>query len=230
VKRYAVILFVLAAAARADVMPTSSNEDSRIGIVRVSRQEIIRLQSAPGTDLTLLFPRGEHIQQVTLADPNVWHASVTGEQDAMVLSPLRSADAVAMTVRTDRRGYEFALTASARGINPYLIRMESQDVASNAFKPKPGSIPGVGGTYKLFGRRELYPSSVHDDGHKMYLEWDASQPIPAIFSRDALGREQMVDGYMRDGIFTLDRLYSELVFRIDKAEAHALLVTRKAKS
>jgi type IV secretion system protein VirB9 len=217
-------------AAHADVMPTPSNEDSRIGLLRVERPDLIRLQVMPGNDLTVLLPHGEHVQQVTVGDTKIWHVAVTGEQDALVLSPLRASNAVAMAVKTDRRSYEFALSAANNTVNPYLIRMEAQDTVMNQFRPKPVIVSAPGVQYHLSGQRELYPSSIRDDGHKIYIEWDSSQPIPAVFARDRLGREEMVDGYMRDGVFTLDRLYNELVFRIDKAEAHARRLVRKVKS
>jgi type IV secretion system protein VirB9 len=37
----------------------------------------------------------------------------------------------------------------------------------------------------------------------------------------ATGQEEVVPGYMRHGIFTIDRVYSELIFRIDRHQTVA---------
>jgi type IV secretion system protein VirB9 len=42
-----------------------------------------------------------------------------------------------------------------------------------------------------------------------------------VFAIGPTGDEQVVDGYMRDGLFVIDRVHEELVFRIDKAMATA---------
>lgn len=55
----------------------------------------------------------------------------------------------------------------------------------------------------------------------MYLEWAEDQALPAVFAVNAQGEEEMVDGYMRQGIFTIDRVHNRLVFRIDKKRARA---------
>lgn len=75
--------------------------------------------------------------------------------------------------------------------------------------------------WKLTGNRELMPASIRDDGTKTYLEWNADQAIPAILAIDRLKREEMINGYMRGSIFTIDRVYDHLVFRLDKVSAEA---------
>jgi len=219
---------LLASAAQADVMPISSNEDGRIGVAHISGNETVRLQVNTGNDLTVLLPFGEHVQQVTVSDTNIWHVAVTTGQDALVLSALRPSGATGMTLRSDRRTYEFSLTAVPNGTVPYLVRL---DPNTNVNRPRVWTPPVVvqPGTYKLSGHKDLYPSSIRDDGRKIYLQWSASQPIPAVFALNRQGREEMVDGYMREGTFTLDRLYDELVFRIDKAQAHARRIAGKGK-
>ena len=79
--------------------------------------------------------------------------------------------------------------------------------------------------YRLSGDKALRPSRITDDGTHMYLEWAAEQDLPAVFSVTTLG-EGMVEGYMRGGVFIIDRVYSQLVFRIDKKWAKAQRVSR----
>jgi type IV secretory pathway VirB9-like protein len=75
--------------------------------------------------------------------------------------------------------------------------------------------------YRLSGEKSLRPVRIDDDGTHMYLEWGEEQALPAVFALNALGEEEMVDGYMRSGVFTIDRVHCALVFRIGKKRAQA---------
>ena len=81
----------------------------------------------------------------------------------------------------------------------------------------PASITG----YRLSGEKSLRPSRIGDDGIHTYIEWTENQALPAVFAVNALGEEEMVDGYMRQDIFTIDRVHERLVFRIGKKLAKA---------
>lgn len=72
------------------------------------------------------------------------------------------------------------------------------------------------GHYKLSGAVELRPARISDDGTHTYIVWAPDQALPAVFAVTALGAEEMVDGYMRNDVFTIDRVHPQLVFRIDK--------------
>lgn len=80
--------------------------------------------------------------------------------------------------------------------------------------------------YKLSGEKSLRPVRIGDDGTHMYLEWSEEQALPAVFALNALGEEEMVDGYMRQGIFTIDRVHQSLVFIIGKKRAKAVRVNK----
>lgn len=84
--------------------------------------------------------------------------------------------------------------------------------------PPPSEIVG---RYSLSGARELRPAEIGDDGVRTYLRWAPEQELPAVFAINARGQEEMVDGYMRDDVFTIDRINPRLVFRIDKRVARA---------
>lgn len=76
-------------------------------------------------------------------------------------------------------------------------------------------------TYRLTGDALIRPSRIGDDGVHTYMEWPEDRPLPAVFALNLRGEEEMVDGYMRDGLFTIDRVIPRLVFRLDKAKAQA---------
>ena len=81
-------------------------------------------------------------------------------------------------------------------------------------------------SYQLSGEKSLRPVRMGDDGVHMYLEWSEEQALPAVFALNAIGEEEMVDGYMRQGIFTIDRVHQTLIFRIGKKRARADRVSR----
>lgn len=74
--------------------------------------------------------------------------------------------------------------------------------------------------YRITGDRDLRPQSISDDGVRMYIEWHEQQDLPAVFAVTRSG-EAIVEGYMRSGVFVIDRVYHDLVFRIDKRWAKA---------
>jgi len=226
----ALIATTLAFPALADVEPVPSPEDARIAIVHYQADQPVRLNVASGGGITILLPLAEHIQSVVLTDPEAWHVDVSGGQDSLSLREVRQSltGSTVMTVRSDMRSYDFSLTSSARSSGPYLVRIET---AQAGRPPAVWSPPVISepGTYKLAGNKALIPATLRDDGSKMYMTWGASQAIPAVFAIDDLGQEQMVNGYMRDGTFTIDRIYDQLLFRIDGAEASARRLLPKRK-
>lgn len=81
--------------------------------------------------------------------------------------------------------------------------------------------PAMAGRYQLTGAAELRPVRIADDGTHTYIIWAQDQALPAVFAISAVGAEEMVDGYMRNDVFTIDRIHQQLVFRIDKKLARA---------
>ena len=86
-----------------------------------------------------------------------------------------------------------------------------------------------GAAYRQAGDRSVRPASIGDDGAKTYIVWDEDQAMPAVFAIGPSGKEEMVEGYMRGGIFTIDRVYRELVFRIDGDVAKAKRITARGR-
>lgn len=98
---------------------------------------------------------------------------------------------------------------------------ESGESSSTAAATLTAAPSPKGTAYRLSGHRSVRPSSIHDDGTRTYIARGPTQSIPAVFGLDERGREELVNGYMRDGSFIIDRVYSRLVFRIDDASASA---------
>lgn len=222
------LALVAASAALAQVEPIPSPGNSRIGIVHYSSDQPIRLQASIGSDLTILWPAAEHIQSVTVSDPNAYQVTVSENQDSLFVRAVRPAASVSMAVSTEARLYEIILSSAVGATAIYLVKIDNtaQLMPPAVWQPPVIRVPGH---YKLSGNKALQPTSMRDDGAKIYIEWGADQAIPAVFALDDLGQEQMVNGYMRGQIFTLDRVFDHLVFRIDRAEAAANRIFSKMK-
>ena len=92
--------------------------------------------------------------------------------------------------------------------------------ASETAPPSPVPVE-LNSDYRITGSKSLRPVRISDDGVHTYIEWSEDQALPAVFAVSALGGEEIVEGYMRAGIFTIDRVNRELVFRIDRQWAKA---------
>lgn len=222
------VAMLLPGPARADGGATGAPGDPRIVTVEAAPGEVIALDATPGHEVFVLMPAGEHIRQTLVADTAGWHVSLTAARDGMTLYALHPVSGTSLAVIGEQRSYDFKLTASADTAAPFVMRIVNR-VHSDKPDPATQPVPVPTGVYRVSGDKHLLPDSMSDDGQKVYIVWAENQPIPAVFSVDAQGHEEMTDGYMRNGRFTLDRLYEHLVFRIDKAEASAIREIPKAK-
>lgn len=220
-KAWPLILLPLATPAAAELVPAPSREDPRVQTVRFVRDQIVRLQTSPGNDLTVMLAPGEHIADVKISNPAIYQVTLSDARDSfllhtsLVLFQGGPSGNGTITIASERGIYQFTISSTPGAISPYVLRF-----TYNRSERKRGHRDPVS-SYKLTGNKGLRPISIRDDGSKTYIQWSSEQPIPAVFALDRLGREEMVDGYMRAGIFTIDRIHDRLVFRIDNTKAEA---------
>jgi type IV secretion system protein VirB9 len=226
----AFLALLLAAPAIAQVPPSGPGEDSRVQLLDYASGGIFHVQTAPDTIQTVLLAPGEQIRSVIVSDPSTYAITVAGSGDAFSLKP-NGANALTMVnVRTDQRSYDLELAASGTGPVASIIRFTYGD------RPKPPPMPTntpiqkvEGVSWKLSGSRELRPADVSDDGVKTYIAWRSDQEMPAVFSVGPGLSERIVDGYVRNGLFTIDRVHNELVFRIDREVARAQRIKKRGR-
>lgn len=218
-------LALLAAPLSAQVQPRPVGGDPRIQVVDYDENQIVQLQAAPGYQLTVEFSPDEQIESVALGDGTAWQATPNRRGDHLFVKPLQASSTTNMTVVTSVRVYLFELVPASGA--PYTVRFSY-----------PGSGEGVEqaeaeqlqqGRYRLSGARALRPSRISDDGRHTYIEWPRDRAIPAVYALDAQGREGLVNGMMRDDIFVIDSIARRLVFRIDRATAHATRVEQRSR-
>ena len=138
-------------------------------------------------------------------------------------------------------GLLLIVLASVSAVTDVKLRVASERVSRFAFAGQPSEAvrssnaaqteAGIDNAqptaiYRMSGEKSLRPVRIGDDGTHMYLEWSEERALPAVFALNAIGEEEMVDGYMRAGIFTIDRVHQALVFRIGKKRAIAKRLVR----
>ncbi|MCV0382803.1 MAG: TrbG/VirB9 family P-type conjugative transfer protein [Erythrobacter sp.] len=227
------VAFLAGTPATAQVIPEPGIPDPRIQTARWVAGQQIDLTAMPGTPLTLVFEAGEQVGKVT-ADSSAIETRVSEAGDSVVLFPLREGDLGFVQVATDRRSYTFSLRTGTGLMAGYLVRMGSTQPGPTMPMPGPSMLPPAGygppttaaapvqtWTYRLRGDRSVRPSAIGDDGQRTTILFSEDSALPAIFAIGPTGEEQVVNGYMRGEAFVIDRVWQELVFRIDGEKASA---------
>ncbi|MEP5937335.1 MAG: TrbG/VirB9 family P-type conjugative transfer protein [Erythrobacter sp.] len=212
--------------ATAQVLPTPSYDNPRLQTVRYQQDQQVVLTVLPQTALTVLLSPNEEITRIIAGDRQSFDVKVTSERNGFQITPRNAPRDMSLTVETKLRGYEFTVTVGDGLMAAYLVRFEYGPTAP---PPVPDEILGLDDgalaqnwTYRLRGSREVRPLEISDDGRKTHIRYSDAQALPAVFAIGPTGKEELVNGYMRDGVYVIDRVYEELVFRIDKKKARAL--------
>ncbi|MBT2134487.1 TrbG/VirB9 family P-type conjugative transfer protein [Croceibacterium sp. LX-88] len=209
----------------AQIAPIPGSDDPRLQTVAYDPSRPVRLVAFPGANLTLMLLPGDRISRVVLSDRGAFDVRVTAGGDSLNILPLRPDASATLLVEGAQRRYEFDLDTGEGLAAAYVVRFVGSPeypAFAGTMGPSTASDPALWtGTYRLSGERTLRPVRMGDDGERTYIEWAANQSLPAVFGIGASGQEEVVDGYMRGDLFTIDRVYSELVFRIDKLRVRA---------
>lgn len=199
--------------------------DPRIAVIPWRAGETIDLRTAQGGALTVVFAPGERVIGFELADPAAFEVRLSPTADSLFVQTRAASTQPQLAVRTHLREYRFNLKVGPPEEAVYSVNFSYGAVSENVRqppKPATAAAPGAVATYRLSGNRALRPVRIDDDGVRTFMVWHEEQDLPAVFSLSAHGEEEIVDGYMRDGVFTIDRVNQTLVFRIGKEKAKAV--------
>jgi len=221
----ALIALLVPMAAPAQVMPRPGPGDPRVQSVEYNADQVVVLQAAPGYQIMVEFAPDERIENVALGDSGAWQATPNKRGDHLFVKPVQSGVTTNMVVLTDARTYAFELRpVYGAGDMAYTVRFTYPGTAQADGATETAAADAPRGRYRLTGDAAIRPSGIDDDGAKTYIEWPAAATLPAVYSVDAKGREALVNGNMRDGIFVIDSVMPRLVFRLDKQIARAVRV------
>jgi type IV secretion system protein VirB9 len=220
---FVALLLVTASPVCAEATPMPGADDPRLQTLVERPGEPARLVVFPEGSLTLILRRGERVERVVLSDSAAFRVAVTGDNDSLNISPLRPGATATMDVHTASGIHRFNLQTGRGLAAAYVVRLLAAPALA-AQQAIPAALPdqaAMSGRYRLSGDRSLRPKRIADDGAKTYIEWNRAQSLPAVLGIGPSGEEEVVAGYMRHGVSTIDRVYSELVFRIDKQKTTA---------
>lgn len=225
-RRFAAALLLVAAPAAAQVHPTPGRGDPRIQTVLYDADQVVQLQGTPGFQIDVEFASDEQIENVAVGDSAAWQVTPNRRGDHLFIKPLLSGVTTNLTVVTSARTYLFEL-APASGETPFTVRFRypaAETAAAADVTPAT-----VEGRYRLSGDRALRPSRIADDGTHTYIEWPRDAALPAVYALGPQGQETLVNGGMRDGLFVIDGVAPQLVFRIDQNIARAQRVAPRGR-
>lgn len=226
-----VAITLLFAAAPLAAQVAAPGDDARFQTIDYDGGGIFHVQTAADTVQTVLFARGEQIRSVIVSDPNAYQITVAGSGDSLTLKAAGPMSLAMVNVRTDQRSYDLELVAGKPGeLVPSIVRFSygerrapAPPIAGDAIRKSPDI------TWRITGSKALRPLEITDDGDRTYIAWGKGQAMPAVFAVGVGDSEQMVDGYVRNGRFTIDRVHERLVFRIDKESASARRIRKKGR-
>lgn len=219
----AAALLAVPCAGLAQAVPQASGTNPRVQMVGWVEGQVIQLTMLPDTAMTVAFEPGEIIDDVMVGDRSALAARVAAERSTLQLLPQREGDLGQIIVVTNRRDYRFTAQAGSGVHAAYLVEVRpgavnAGQVSSDTLQ---ASADGETWSYRLRGDRSVLPSRIFDDGRRTSIIFDPAAALPAIFAIGSTGEEQLVNGYMRGNVFVIDRVWSELVFRIDKEKGTA---------
>ncbi len=123
---------------------------------------------------------------------------------------------------TPGRSYNFDLRVEKSHAAALLVRIVDGNLAPQGMMQSGADYAlSEVWNYKMRGDREVRPEKVSDDGSKTRILYNPGQALPAVFAIGPTGEEEVVNGFMRDGEFVIDRVYEVLIFRIDRNKAKA---------
>jgi type IV secretion system protein VirB9 len=216
-----VLCTALPLAAQSSPMP--GPDDPRIQSLDQEYGERARLVVFPQGSLTLILSTGEQVERIVLSDQTAFRVTVTGHNDSVFITPARPDALATMSVETATGRLDYDLETGSGLAAAFVVRLvDTRETFAEDFRQDlQPDLATMSGRYSVKGDRSLRPQQIADDGYKTYIEWGPEQSLPAVLGIGPTGEEEIVAGYMRDGLFTIDRVYGELVFRIDKDKTTA---------
>lgn len=207
----------------AQLMPQPSDETPQIQAVSFAAGAAVLLTMLPSTPITVLLEPGQSISTVSPGEGDDFKIRVSADRSSFMILPAPEAKAGTLEVTTQDRGYNFELRVEASHAAAVVVRFSNEPDIDSTFGPRPTQEPVSLGTwhYRMRGDREVRPAGLSDDGYRTRITYAPGQALPAVFAIGPTGEEEVINGYMRDDVFVIDRVYSELVFRIDKEKATA---------
>jgi type IV secretion system protein VirB9 len=214
------VLVLAPGLACAQTVPMPQPANLRLQTVEWKHGEDVLLTVLPGGSLTVVLEEGETIERVTALDGAPLNVRVTPEGSAFTLIPEAEFERAGLLVESRTRQYRFTARTQESPLAALVVTFiapASEDPVQPASRPEGLAFY----SYRFRGDVAVRPLSVRDDARRTFVEYAPDQALPAVFAIGPTGEEEVVNGHMRDGLYVIDRVYDELVFRIDRERATA---------
>lgn len=219
------LVFVAALFAAQTLPAQTLQNDSRLETIAYENGATVPVNSAIGHGVMIVFAAGERVINFDAADPQAFSIDESVNTGSLVIRTNRTPENPKITVRTQLRTYNFLVLAGMPEDADMVVQFIYAD--TNAGVAREPALEVKRPQYRITGEASLRPTQISDDGTRTFLVWGEDQALPAVFSVNPFGDEEIVDGYMRAGIYTIDRVYPRLVFRIDRKAAKAERITKE---
>lgn len=179
----------------------------------------VALAAHESDGLEIAFESEERVARVSMGDDAAFIVEVTGDRSGLRVMPQSATATAQLDVFTDRRFYRFRLQTTS---GPEAVRYAALDETALS-GPPPAILQATTSLwrYEVKGDREVRPAAIRDDGIRTTISFAREQALPAVFAIGPTGEEEVVNAHMRGEEYVIDRVYGELIFRIDRKRANA---------
>lgn len=173
------------------------------------------------------FGEGEDITTISIGDQSLWLFQQLGNR--LFLKPIAKNADTNMTVMTAKRVYHFELTArAATGIDDkdliFVVKFIYPDDKDKNILEFPKQAMGdepdmrdlsiYNFNYEFTGEPNIAPIKVFDNGTFTYMQFSKANPeIPAIFSVDSAGFEELVNFRVAGDYIIIERVAAQFTLR-----------------
>ena len=209
----------LVSVAHAGVVPAPGSGDPRNRVVEYDPAQVVELRGVLGYQMLIQFAPDEKIENVAIGDSLGWQVTPNRAANLLFVKPMSKGPGTNMTVVTDLRRYEFALSVTRHAAPKSIIytlsfKYPPPPKTAETEKKEIHAPPKVANSaYSYDGSKKLVPSRIFDDGHATYFQFPKGRDYPAIFAVDADKGEAVVNSHMRDGYVVVDRVARGFVLR-----------------
>jgi type IV secretion system protein VirB9 len=234
------IALLVPALAMAEITPKKGAFDPRVRVVEYNPLNVVRLSTFYGVSTHIQFADDEVIKDVAIGDDQAW--KVIDRRNHLFIKPQALKADTNVTVITDRRAYQFALTVQQRSrkdatawADPNLIfslrfRYPDDEAKKRQLEAKKAdrkdqlreikdkltdaTQAGQNFDYWVAGSDEISPTAARDDGRFIYLSFSNNRDMPAVYSVDKKGREALINTNVINGnTIVIQRLVRSLILR-----------------
>lgn len=209
-------------------LPRTIGKEKRFRAYIYNPNEVYRYIGYYLSQTYIEFEEGEVVKTISMGDTTAWQTTVM--ENKLFLKPVGSYPDTNMTVLTNKRTYYFELdavdTASSIDDNVLFyvkfIYPEGDDknivlfntASTRDDKPDLRDLGKYNFNYEFSGSPAIAPIKVFDDGEFTYIEFaDKNAEIPAIFSVNSAGYENLVNFRVVENYIVIEQVNTQFTLR-----------------